>query len=107
VWEYAANPEEETIMTTLFVVFVLGAFFGLMAEILEKISNRKMLARFSKVIFYGPHGCDRCGRMIAKASLEQGGRAYNYPSGNIYPNTEWEPHVCYRTGMSDDFDISV
>jgi hypothetical protein len=106
VWEYAANPEEETIMTFLGGV-ILGVGLMLLMHFLEHISTGMMLERFRRVIFYGPHGCDRCGRMIAKASLEQGGRAYNYPSGNIYPNTEWEPHVCSRTGMSDDFDISV
>lgn len=25
---------------------------------------------------------------------EFGGNAFTYPSGPIYPNTEWHPHVC-------------
>lgn len=45
-------------------------------------------------LFYGPHACSQCGRMIAKAAVKQGGAEYNYPLGPIYPNTDWRRHDC-------------
>lgn len=48
----------------------------------------------NKTIFYGPHECDICGKTICKTAIEQGGEAYDYPSGIIYPNTEWKKHSC-------------
>jgi len=45
-------------------------------------------------IWYGPHPCENCGEMIAKLSREQGGAEVAYPTGLIYPNTQWEPHQC-------------
>ena len=53
-----------------------------------------MTFRSSRIIYYGPHACERCGRMICKMALENGGNAFDYPDGPIYPNTEWHPHVC-------------
>lgn len=50
--------------------------------------------RNSKIVYYGPHACDNCGRMICKMGYEFGGSSFNYPNGPIYPNTEWHPHVC-------------
>ena len=45
-------------------------------------------------IFYGPHPCSDCGKMICKASHTQGGEAFDYPDDPIYPNTEWKRHNC-------------
>jgi hypothetical protein len=50
--------------------------------------------RNSKIIYYGPHGCDNCGAVIVKMGIEFGGTAFNAPDGYPYPNTEWHPHVC-------------
>jgi hypothetical protein len=50
--------------------------------------------RSSRVIYYGPHACENCGLMICKMGREFGGNAFNYPIDPIYPNTEWQPHVC-------------
>lgn len=50
--------------------------------------------RSSKVIYYGPHACDNCGSMVVKMGREFGGNTFDNPSGPIYPNTEWYPHVC-------------
>lgn len=48
----------------------------------------------NKTIFYGPHECDVCGKTICKVSKDQGGEEYDYPTGIIYPNTEWKKHSC-------------
>ena len=50
--------------------------------------------RNSRIIYYGPHTCENCGISIAKMGTEWGGTAFTYPTGPIYPNTEWHPHVC-------------
>jgi hypothetical protein len=50
--------------------------------------------RSSRVLYYGPHDCSNCGILIAKMGDEWGGTAFTYPSGPVYPNTEWHPHVC-------------
>jgi hypothetical protein len=50
--------------------------------------------RSSRIVYYGPHPCDNCGVNIAKMGAEWGGTAFTYPEGPVYPNTEWNPHVC-------------
>ena len=50
--------------------------------------------RSSRIVYYGPHSCPNCGVNIAKMGTEFGGTAFTYPEGPIYPNTEWNPHVC-------------
>ena len=50
--------------------------------------------RSSRIVYYGPHECSNCEILIAKMSDEWGGTAFTYPSGPVYPNTEWHPHVC-------------
>jgi hypothetical protein len=50
--------------------------------------------RNSKIVYYGPHGCDNCGAVIVKMGAEFGGTAFNAPDSYPYPNTEWHPHVC-------------
>lgn len=50
--------------------------------------------RNSKITYYGPHSCENCGVEIVKMGTEWGGTAFTNPSGPIYPNTEWHPHVC-------------
>ena len=49
------------------------------------------------VVYYGPHRCPCCASMVCRASLEQGGKMFDYPDGIIYPNTQWRLHEC-RTG---------
>lgn len=61
---------------------------------------QKLTFRSSKVVYYGPHACENCGRMIAKMGKEFGGNAFDYPDGPIYPNTEWHPHVCNPADVS-------
>lgn len=46
------------------------------------------------VVFYGPHRCKECSKLIVKASHEQGGVSFDVPEGPIYPNTPWNLHVC-------------
>lgn len=53
-----------------------------------------MTFRNSRIIYYGPHDCERCGVTICKMGHEFGWNAFTYPEGPIYPNTEWHPHVC-------------
>lgn len=50
----------------------------------------------STAVFYGPHACDQCGVTICKMGREYGHAIYTYPEGPIYPNTQWEPHVCQQ-----------
>jgi hypothetical protein len=50
--------------------------------------------RNSKIIYYGPYACENCGVLICRMAYKFGGNAFTYPSGPIYPNTEWYPHVC-------------
>lgn len=47
-----------------------------------------------RIVFYGPFLCEKCGRMICKASAAQGGIEFYYPQDIIYPNTNWVQHVC-------------
>lgn len=55
---------------------------------------RHLTFRSSRIIYYGPHACSNCGISICKMGHEFGGTAFTYPSGPIYPNSEWHPHVC-------------
>lgn len=50
--------------------------------------------RSSRIAYYGPHSCENCGVNICKMGTEWGGNAFTYPTGPIFPNTEWHPHVC-------------
>lgn len=47
-----------------------------------------------RAIYYGPHACDKCGKMICRLALEQGGEKFDYPEGPVYPNSKWNPHIC-------------
>ena len=58
--------------------------------------------RNSRIIYYGPHACQNCGVLICKMGHQFGGNAFTYPSGPIYPNTEWHPHVCNPKDAHDD-----
>lgn len=60
----------------------------------ENVAYRPLSFRSSRIVYYGPHECSNCGVMIAKMGHQFGGNAFTYPSGPIYPNTEWHPHVC-------------
>jgi hypothetical protein len=81
-------------------VSATAILFGL-GMLLDNIQEATLLRRFRKVTFYGPFRCDRCSRMIARAEREKGGRKYDYPEGPVYPNTEWNLHVCVTR---EDFD---
>lgn len=48
-----------------------------------------------EIIYYGPYQCE-CGATICKVSADQGGMAFAYPQGIIYPNTNWVQHVCAK-----------
>jgi hypothetical protein len=50
--------------------------------------------RNSKIVYYGPYECTRCGEKVCAMGEEWGGNAFGYPDGPIYPNTEWHVHVC-------------
>lgn len=45
-------------------------------------------------IFYGPHECSDCGKVIVRASMQEGGEKYDQPDGPIYPSTVWQRHNC-------------
>lgn len=62
--------------------------------------NKHLTFRSSRIIYYGPHACLSCGVLICKMAQMFGGNAFTYPSGLIYPNTEWHPHVCDPKGTS-------
>lgn len=53
-------------------------------------------------IFYGPHPCEKCGRMIVKAARADGGAEYNWPDEGPYPNTGWWRHRCDETATAED-----
>lgn len=70
-----------------------------------------VVAHDPSLVYYGPHACADCysdlpldavrpAVMIAKLSFEQGGQAFDYPDGPIYPNTVWTPHVHRRSKTS-------
>lgn len=54
----------------------------------------KFNSRKADLIYYGPHPCEKCGLSIVKVSAEQGGQELDVPSGIVYPNSMWRPHVC-------------
>ena len=55
---------------------------------------RHLTFRSSRIIYYGPHACANCGILVCKMGHDWGGNAFTYPEGPIYPNTEWQLHVC-------------
>ena len=53
-------------------------------------------------IWYGPHQCSVCGELIVKAAREQGGDEYDAPpSGQLYPNHVWVPHIHGHTRQGE------
>lgn len=57
--------------------------------------------RNSRVVYYGPHPCENCGETICRAGNDYGASSFTYPSGPIYPNTEWQPHFCNPQDVRD------
>lgn len=47
-----------------------------------------------KGIWYGPHQCNDCGKIIIKKAREQGGLELNAPFNSNYPNHVWQKHSC-------------
>jgi hypothetical protein len=58
------------------------------------MSGEEIGIQTDRRVFYGPHLCQKCGRMIVRASFEDGGESFDQPDGPIYPNTVWVQHVC-------------
>lgn len=52
-----------------------------------------------RVVFYGPHACDKCAVLICKMGREFGTDSFDYPQGPIYPNAKWIPHVCQQADI--------
>lgn len=51
--------------------------------------------RDPNVVWYGPHACNKCGKMIVKSSFETGGKELDAEDYNHhYPNFRWHQHVC-------------
>lgn len=48
------------------------------------------------VVFYGPHACSQCGILICKMGREYGSETYTYPEGPVYPNSDWDMHICQQ-----------
>lgn len=63
--------------------------------------------RSPKITYYGPHQCENCGIQICKMGREFGGNTFTYPTGPIYPNTEWHPHVCNPRLVEEHRSITV
>lgn len=63
--------------------------------------KKSLTFRNPKLVYYGPHECSNCGVMVAKMGAEFGGNSFNYPEGPVYPNSEWQPHVCDPDLVSD------
>jgi hypothetical protein len=63
--------------------------------------DRNILGALSPtIIYYGPHPCENCARIICRTSRNDGhkqyrGLAFDYPDEPIYPNTNWVEHVCH------------
>lgn len=47
-------------------------------------------------IWYGPHECNGCGKLVIKKSLDQGGLTLDAPHNHHYPNHQWEIHICEK-----------
>lgn len=57
--------------------------------------------RNPEVIWYGPHECPKCGRIIVKSAMEQGGLSLDAADFNHrYPNFKWEKHKCSGNALS-------
>ena len=49
------------------------------------------------LVYYGPHDCvNGCGRRVVRVATVQGGRQYEVPATEIYPNTRWKEHYCIK-----------
>jgi len=55
-----------------------------------------------KTVYHGPHPCHRCGGMVCTVAADQGGQAYDYPAGPIYPNSEFPEHRCAGAMKEED-----
>jgi excisionase family DNA binding protein len=70
-----------------------------------RTDNKAMSHLDPRLVYYGPHPCRNCGRMIVE---EAGGSAFDAAVGPVYPNTVWPPHVCdpkARVTCSDLFTV--
>jgi hypothetical protein len=71
---------------------LVNAPLFLEADVQTKLNGLRLVDQ--RLIFYGPHECDSCGKTIIKLAREQGGAPIDYPSGPIYPNIQWRIHIC-------------
>lgn len=54
----------------------------------------QLAARSPKLQFVGPRACPICQRPVVAAATEETVLVFDIPEGQIFPNTEWEVHLC-------------
>lgn len=67
--------------------------------------SKTLSFRSTRIVYYGPHPCEICSAIICKAADTQGGSAFNYPEGPVYPNTEWHAHFCNKPAIPVGYDV--
>lgn len=82
---------------------LVGFFLRHGMIVISRRRDERLLRRFQDIVFYGPHRCEDCGKMIVRSAREQGGKAYDYPVALPYPNTEWRLHECFGIPQYTDF----
>ncbi|HVN79676.1 MAG TPA: hypothetical protein VMW38_11815 [Terriglobia bacterium] len=58
--------------------------------VVDYLELRKQTGDFAST-FYGPHGCSKCGVLIVKQAIEQGGKEWTFPT---LKGTGYFPHKC-------------
>lgn len=53
--------------------------------------------RQTNVVWYGPHECNSCGRVVVKSSIATGGVTLDAPHDHHYPNFKWKEHKCTKS----------
>lgn len=52
------------------------------------------LIRDPSIVWYGPHECTDCGKIVVKSGAETGGVALDFAQDSHYPNHQWRLHQC-------------
>ncbi len=61
----------------------------------ESPSSAFQLLRDPNIVWYGPHGCPKCGKQIVKTGNGAPALTLNAEEhGHHYPNHQWKEHVC-------------